>query len=266
MNKAIPLGMYHGVMSSERDEIRSASRALRDAASAFSRALGQTFAEAGAQAGKEIADELKQASKELNDAAVQMGWDLTDTRRSPKAERTRADLLAAARRVFAEKGYEGASVGDVAAAAGYTKGAVYANFGSKEELFLELARQLTADDAALKDSQPGLDLHEVFAVRPADDAATAQMLLALELYVYAIRHPEARADLAPMLARAYDGVATVVHRARSDDHAEPSRDDRDTAFGLVAVHTLAAIFAPLLDDPAEAPAVADRLIGRLLAD
>ena len=258
--------MYHRVMSGERDEIRSASRALRDAASAFSRALGQTVAEAGVQAGKEIADELKQASKELNDAAAQMGWDLAESRRSPKAERTRADLLAAARRVFAEKGYEGASVGDVAAAAGYTKGAVYANFGSKEDLFLELARELTADDAALKDSPTGVDLHEVFAVRPADDDATAQMLLALELYVYAIRHPEARPDLAPVLAQAYDGVAAVVHRARSGEPGEPTRQERDTAFGLVAVHTLAAIFAPLFDDPAETSGVAERLIDRLLAD
>ena len=255
--------MYHPVMPSERDEIRSASRALRDAAGAFSRALGQTLATAGAQAGREIADELDQATKELDDAIAQLGL---DARRSPKAERTRADLLAAARRVFAEKGYEGASVGDVAAAAGYTKGAVYANFGSKEELFLELARQLTDDDAALADTPGPVDLRRLFAVRPADDAATAQMLLALELYVYAIRHPEARADLTPLLAHAYDGVAAAVHRGRSDDDGEPTRDDRDTAFGLVAVHTLAAIFAPLLADPADAPAVADRLIDRLLAD
>jgi TetR/AcrR family transcriptional regulator, transcriptional repressor of aconitase len=258
--------MYHRVMANdERDEIRSASRALREAASAFSRALGQTFAEAGAQAGKEIADELKQATKELNDAAVQMGWDVGEQRRSPKAERTRADLLAAARRVFAEKGYEGASVGDVASAAGYTKGAVYANFGSKEELFLELARQLTAADVALADPSADVDLRALFAVHPADDEATAQMLLALELYVYAIRHPEARADLAPVLARASEGVAAAVHRAGSDEGGEPTRQERDTAFGLVAVHTLAAIFAPLFDDPGETPGIARRLVDRLLA-
>lgn len=254
-------------MSSEREEIRSASRALRDAASAFSRVLGQTLAEAGVQAGKEIADELQKASKELNDAAAQMGWNLAEQPRSAKVERTRADLLAAARQVFAAKGYEGASVGDVAAAAGYTKGAVYANFGSKEDLFLELAREITAADAALADADsPVADLRETFAVRPADEQATAQMLLALELYVYAIRHPEARPALAPVLARAYDDVAVVVHRARSDDGGDPTRTERDTAFGLVAVHTLAAIFAPLFDDPAEAPGVAGRLIERLLAD
>lgn len=262
--------MYHEVMAGERDEIRSASRALRDAASAFSRALGETFVQAGTQASQEIADELRQATKELDDAIAELG-----VRRTPKAERTRGDLLAAARKVFAEKGYEGASVGDVAAAAGYTKGAVYANFGSKEELFLELARELTAQDAALADSREPVDPRELFAVRPADDEATQQMLLALELYVYAIRHPEARDELARVNARGHDAVATVVHRARSssapvpgpdEDGGEPTQDDRDTAFGLVAVHHLASILAPLFDDPDEASGLADRLIARLLAD
>jgi TetR/AcrR family transcriptional regulator, transcriptional repressor of aconitase len=42
-----------------------------------------------------------------------------------KREETRARLLEAAAHVFAKKGYEGASVDDVAHAAGFTKGAVY---------------------------------------------------------------------------------------------------------------------------------------------
>src|SRR3712207_402128 len=56
--------------------------------------------------------------------------------REDRQRRTREELVAAATRVFAERGFNGASVGDVAAAAGYTTGAVYSNFGGKEELFL----------------------------------------------------------------------------------------------------------------------------------
>ncbi|MBX3497058.1 MAG: TetR/AcrR family transcriptional regulator [Parvibaculum sp.] len=52
--------------------------------------------------------------------------------------RTRAALLAAAQKVFSEGGYSGASLDRIAAEAGFTKGAVYAHFSSKEELFLEL--------------------------------------------------------------------------------------------------------------------------------
>lgn len=56
--------------------------------------------------------------------------------RKQKQERTRAELINAAGRVFARRGYHGASVEEVAAEAGYTTGAVYSNFTGKEELFL----------------------------------------------------------------------------------------------------------------------------------
>lgn len=58
--------------------------------------------------------------------------------RSPRAERkevTRARLLQAAGDVIAERGYRGASLDEIALRAGLTKGAVYSNFESKEELF-----------------------------------------------------------------------------------------------------------------------------------
>ena len=51
---------------------------------------------------------------------------------------TREHLLEAAAVVFARNGYHGASLDEVAAAAGFTKGAVYSNFKSKEDLFLAL--------------------------------------------------------------------------------------------------------------------------------
>ena len=267
IDKGIPTGMYHLVMAAENDDVRSASRALRDAAAAFSRALGQTVAEASVVAGRELADELRQATKDLNDAAVRLGVDPTETRRSPKAERTRADLLDAARRVFAEKGYEGASVGDVAAAAGYTKVAVYANFGSKEELFLELAKELTGLDAAFAQPVPGEDVRTAFGAHAASDESVRGTLLGLELYLYAIRHAEARADLSPLVVQAYDGLAALVHRAQSgDDGLQPTRRERDTMLGLVAVHTFGAVLAPLLPDPDDARGAVTRLVDRLLAD
>lgn len=52
--------------------------------------------------------------------------------------RTRAELIAAAGRVFARRGLERASIDEIAGEAGYTKGAFYASFASKEELFLEI--------------------------------------------------------------------------------------------------------------------------------
>lgn len=53
---------------------------------------------------------------------------------------TRERLLAAAEQVLARHGYGGASIDLITAAAGYSKGAIYSNFESKEAVFLELLR------------------------------------------------------------------------------------------------------------------------------
>ena len=59
-------------------------------------------------------------------------------RKREKREDVRARLVAAAAGVFAERGYEGASLERVAEAGGLSKGAVYSNFASKDELLFEL--------------------------------------------------------------------------------------------------------------------------------
>jgi AcrR family transcriptional regulator len=79
--------------------------------------------------------------------------------RKQRQEHTRHCLLEAAARVFARRGLVQATVDEVAADAGFTKGAVYANFGSKEELFLEMldarfAQRLAEMDRALSTDEP----------------------------------------------------------------------------------------------------------------
>ncbi|HAN25040.1 MAG: TetR/AcrR family transcriptional regulator [Microbacterium sp.] len=58
-------------------------------------------------------------------------------------ENTRARLVEAASEVFAEVGFDGASVEAICERAGFTRGAFYSNFESKEDLFFELARQVS---------------------------------------------------------------------------------------------------------------------------
>ncbi|MET0294329.1 MAG: TetR/AcrR family transcriptional regulator [Phenylobacterium sp.] len=60
------------------------------------------------------------------------------TRRALAKQQTRAKVLAAARRLFSESGYEGATIRDIAAAAGMSTGAVFANFADKSDLFREI--------------------------------------------------------------------------------------------------------------------------------
>ena len=77
---------------------------------------------------------------------------------------TRANLMAAAFRVFADKGFGQVRIDDVCTAAGYTRGAFYSNFDSLEELFFTLydesarliAGQVT-DALTARDINPGLE-------------------------------------------------------------------------------------------------------------
>jgi AcrR family transcriptional regulator len=101
---------------------------------------------------------------------------MTSKRRSQdeRRQQTRDDVLAAAGRVFAKRGFHGASLEAIAEAAGVTRGAVYYNFADKEELFLELLDRRCATRAQ--------DLREVFAhTDPGDvDAASRQAQLAAQ--------------------------------------------------------------------------------------
>src|SRR5271163_1888221 len=72
---------------------------------------------------------------------VQRGGTRRDRRTRPaRAEGadTRAELLRAAAEVFAQRGFGGASVDEIAERAGYSKGALYWHFASKHELFFAL--------------------------------------------------------------------------------------------------------------------------------
>src|SRR4051795_9106879 len=82
--------------------------------------------------------------------------------RAEKQARTRAELIATAATVFAQRGYEGASVEEIAEEAGYSHGAVYSNFDGKADLFLavleeymaERAQELAATQAGLPEDAP----------------------------------------------------------------------------------------------------------------
>lgn len=72
--------------------------------------------------------------------------------RKQQQERTRKALLRAAGALFAEHGLARTSIDDIAAAAGFTKGAFYANFDSKEALFLAMLEQRFAERIAALDA------------------------------------------------------------------------------------------------------------------
>ena len=121
------------------------------------------------------------------------------TREEKKAE-TRRRLLDAAVAVFAKKGYDGTSLDDVAKAAGLTKGAVYSNFESKDDLFqtlLDERMDRPMNAIAANYPEPGADLGEQVeeATRQYLDVLDRNRelwLLGNEFFLRAARNPEFR--------------------------------------------------------------------------
>ncbi|AFM18364.1 transcriptional regulator [Mycolicibacterium chubuense NBB4] len=139
--------------------------------------------------------------------------------RERRLEHTRSVLLDAAEEVFAEKGFTSATLDDIARAAGYTKGAIYKHFATKEELFLAVsdrywrryfenfsevmssARRVGArelDEIAARWRQLSLD-------RGAEHAA-----LGLEFSLYLLRNPDARDRVAAKRSEVVDALAAFI--------------------------------------------------------
>ena len=107
--------------------------------------------------------------------------------RAEQVERNRGLVLAAARRVFLDKGYSGASVDAIADEAGFSKGVVYSQFAGKADLFLSLLEQriterarenaATAAAAPLEDHEGFLSLMRATARRSEDDPAWGRLLI-----------------------------------------------------------------------------------------
>jgi AcrR family transcriptional regulator len=122
--------------------------------------------------------------------------------RRPKREEVRQRLLAAATRVFARCGFAEATLDEVAAEAGFSKGAVYSNFAGKEEVFYALLREHVGDrvervDDAVASAQTLQEAGSA-AGRVSGTAVEEEAdwhLLFLEFVTRAARRPELREEL-----------------------------------------------------------------------
>ena len=192
------------------------------------------------------------------------------TRRPTREERrgrTRAELLDAAARVFAERGFHGASVDEVAASAGYSTGALYSNFSGKEDLFLALleaqidrfADELgeAVGDESTVDARVAGGAQRWMAFL---DREPAMVQLFMEFWAYAVRNPPVRERLAPRYAAARAVVAGLIERSACDLGLELSMPAAELA---KAVDALADGLA--LQRLVEPAAVPDALFGEVLS-
>jgi AcrR family transcriptional regulator len=166
---------------------------------------------------------------------------------------TRRHLLDAAALVFARKGFHAATIDEVARTAGFTKGAVYSNFDSKEDLFFALVddrierqfsivSEVLATGAHDRTSQLPLmrDLFRSGAVFADDDWE----MLHLEFVLYAKRNPAAAEKLAARAAHEREFVARLIEEEHANFGLTPAFPVDQLAelslalFGGLSVHRL----------------------------
>jgi AcrR family transcriptional regulator len=197
--------------------------------------------------------------------------------RAEKQAETRRLLLEAAEEIFRRRGFANATVEEIAEAAGFSRGAFYSNFESREQLFIELLHSRVYDEFT-----------RMLKRTPRKKTARAQMKstarefarryehgerwlfeLWLECLAYAARHPE----FASLPASFWRGnralTAGIIDTTYGAAGEKPPIDSKHLATALTALDIGLAI--QNLVDPEEVPldlypTLYDLLFGRLLPE
>ena len=152
--------------------------------------------------------------------------------RAEQRQQTRDRVIEAAERLFIEQGFDATSIDQVAGEAGFTKGAVYSNFESKEDLFFavyerraergiaEAEREIAAAAAA---GGTGLETLSLAAGRRRgrDDGWLAVFF---EFWAHVVRRPALRARFAEIHTRVQAPLVAELER-QADEHGYDLPDD-----------------------------------------
>ena len=146
--------------------------------------------------------------------------------RAERKARTREQLVGAAERLFKRDGFHATSVDAVADEAGYTKGAVYSNFASKEDLFFavyelrlsERVAQLNRLGEDASSARAGLRAAVESAGRRGEDG---WMAVFFEFWAHVLRHPEHRERFAALHRRGLEPFIGAIERLAREQAAEP---------------------------------------------
>jgi AcrR family transcriptional regulator len=130
-----------------------------------------------------------------------------------RREMTRQALIDAAAQLFGKKGFAGASMEEIAAEAGFTRGAIYSNFGSKDELLIAVMdrfnERLVQEYADVVIDDP-VATAEAAAKVFRRELSLELMPLELELRLNALRNPDVRKRLQDADRRQSENVARFI--------------------------------------------------------
>ncbi len=161
--------------------------------------------------------------------------------REDSRDQTTQRLLDAAQKLIAKKGLSAASVEDIAAAAGYTRGAFYSNFGSKSDLFIELLRRdhekTTAEFNALRSDALSLDqiqtrTRDIYTQLYHDNECFMNWT---EARMLAARDTKFRAKLNALLAEKRTQIAGFIEYFHTRAGAPPQVPPTAMAMGFMSL-------------------------------
>jgi AcrR family transcriptional regulator len=153
---------------------------------------------------------------------------MSRVRTRPTRVDTREKLFEAAARVFEEQGIGGASIETIAAAAGFTRGAFYSNFDSKDELIIAMLEDHVAQSARrhldlLARHRNLADFIEAMKTmdRGQQDPLGRSPLLHMEMILFVARAEKRRPELAKRLRAGRKLIADVIETTAKNSGKDP---------------------------------------------
>lgn len=169
------------------------------------------------------------------------------TKHEIKTQETRELLLRAAEHIIVRDGYENAELGEIAKLAGRTKGAIYAQFKGKEDVFLALVQDHALRRRAIMQKMLAAStsiagnmaaFREYFLEFAANDIWG---FLLLEFKLYTVRHPESLARL----HKVYEGILPANEDAAYSALLGPAAKGKASISRAIAVHSAFAMLTAL---------------------
>lgn len=176
--------------------------------------------------------------------------------RRERSEQTRAELVEAARRVFLERGFHGASLDDISLEAGFTTGAVYSRFGGKDALFLavldhhieqRLERYLEAAAHAPDFETACRELGRAAVAAGRREPGWTPLLM--EFWMHAARRDDLRAAVLERNERQLDVLAERMEEIAARDGISARRPVREILRAVTALARGLGLERQLAPDP-----------------
>ena len=166
------------------------------------------------------------------------------TREEKKAQ-TRASLIEAGTTVFRRHGYQAATVEEITAEAGFSRGAFYSNFANKEELVTEILQRAVYDEYRSMAERMPVDAsgrerlrwtaHELMERQRREEADPWVWQLWLELLAHVTRHPEFRGLAAGFWRGNRAAMTEMIAQDYANHDAAPPAAPKDLATALIAL-------------------------------